>query len=687
MRDSVQFVKGVGPTRLEKFEKLGIRTIGDLIWYFPRDYEFLTERKHIHELRANEELQTIVGEIIEMSSRTSPKGMDMVSIVVSDGQNVLETIWFNQPFITNRLRYGMKVVVAGKPKKRYGQWQMPNPRIRPITEEEATLSTDAILPKYPLTEGLHPEALRKSTREVVTKYAHLLEEPLPDYLIKKHALLGIQEAMKCTHMPSHPTHPDAARKRWAYEELIVLQTALALQRRDQEKQHQATPLPVSKIMDERIRKLFPFPLTPGQDKAVAALIKDLSQPKPMRRLLQADVGAGKTAVAVYALLVAVANKHQAAIMAPTEVLARQHWRTLSRYLAHGRVRMQLLTGNLTESERRLALKEIKSGQLDLVIGTQALIQNDVEFNKLGVVVIDEQHRFGVLQRDQFRRMGLDPHYLVMTATPIPRSVALTVFGDLDISVIKQLPPGRKPVVTKWTPEENRDLLYDNLVTKLAEGKQLYVICPQIADNPEAELTGAKTMYEKLRTGPFKSSEVALLHGRMAEEEKEVTMNRFRENQVQVLVATTVVEVGVDVPNATLMIIEQADRFGLSQLHQLRGRISRGSSAGECFLFAEAGTDVTRDRLRFFVRTTDGFALAEHDLELRGMGEFFGTRQHGMGELRFAHPVRDIELVEMARADALELVARDPQLSEVDHAGLRMAITTRFGDRISLAKVG
>ena len=407
----------------------------------------------------------------------------------------------------------------------------------------------------------------------------------------------------------------------------------------------------------------------------------------MQRLLQADVGAGKTAVAVYALMVTVANKHQAALMAPTEVLARQHYRTLERYLAHSRVRRLLLTGSLTAKERRVALAALKAGEVDLVVGTQALVQQDVEFARLGLIVIDEQHKFGVHQRARMRKLGVDPHYLVMTATPIPRTVALTVFGDLDLSVIQQMPPGRKPVTTRWLPEAERPRLYERLHAELQQGRQGYIVCPLVEESAVLDLKAAEQTHAELQAGPFQSFRVGLLTGRMDESAKDAVMQQFHQRQLDLLVSTMVIEVGVDVPNATFLVIEHAERFGLSQLHQLRGRVGRGGMAGQCFLFAHAGNEEARARLQAFTRTADGFALAEQDAKLRGVGELFGTRQSGLGELRWADLDADRELLRLARHDAFALVAADAGLRQPEHALLRRAVLDRYGKTLDLAEIG
>ncbi|MFO0815490.1 MAG: ATP-dependent DNA helicase RecG [Gemmatales bacterium] len=688
LASSSQFVKGVGPQRYEKLLKLGLVTVGDLLFYLPRAYEALTNRLKIADLKANDEPQTIVGEVVEIEGKTTHSGKDLVSIVFSDGgDKVLEATFFNQPFVANKLRYGMLVACTGKPRHYRGHWQMNNPRLRPVDQGTLVDENSEVLPLYSLTEGLHAEAMRRIQREVVERYASAVREIVPLPLITRHAFPRIGEALRAVHIPQTMGDAERGRQRLAYDELLVLQVALGLQRRDQQVQSKATPLARSRLVDERIRKLFPFDLTQGQEKVIHQICEDMSKERPMRRLLQADVGAGKTAVALYAMLVAVANKHQAALMAPTEVLARQHWRTLNRYLANSKVKMEFLVGGISSNDRRIALGEIKRGQVDLVVGTQALIQNDIEFANLGLVVIDEQHRFGVQQRATIRHKGLDPHYLVMTATPIPRTIALTVFGDLDVAVIRELPPGRKPVKTMWTPEEERAELMAHLCQQMKAGRQLYVVCPMVEESADNDLKGVIDTAKLLSDGPFHDFKVGILHGRMDDRAKDFIMQQFQNKELDCLVSTTVIEVGVDVSNATLMVIEHAERFGLSQLHQLRGRVSRGPVAGECYLFANTATPESKDRLRFFCKNSDGFKLAEKDLELRGMGEFFGTRQHGVGELKIAHPIRDAELLDKAQHDALELIQRDPGLQLPENAGIRAAVLSRYGTVLGLAGIG
>lgn len=682
---SLTQLRGLTPPRLAQLNRLGLHTIRDLLFHFPRSYEDLTEVRPISDLKADL-VQTVRGEVVEIDGDRLPDGRTVVRIVLGDGKMVLEGVWFNQPYAANRYRYGQWLAFSGKAKWYRDHWQMSHPRVQ-VLDDPTDVQTPGVVPVYPMTEDLRPEVLRTLIRRTVERFAHHLVEVLPGELRKKRALPMVHVALHDVHEPPNLTAAQAAQRRFVYEEFLLLQLALALRRRDLRDRQQAPKLPVTPEIDVRIRRRLPFKFTADQDRAVAEICHDLASDRPMQRLLQADVGAGKTAVAVYALLVTVANKHQAALMAPTEVLARQHWHTLEHYLANSRVRRLLLTGALTSKGRRQALEAIRQGEIDLVVGTQALVQEDVQFARLGLVVIDEQHKFGVNQRARVRRLGAEPHYLVMTATPIPRTVALTVFGDLDVSIIKQLPPGRQPVTTRWMPAAQRERVYEQLRQALQQGRQAYVVCPLVAESENLDCKAAEKSYQELRQGPFQGFNVGLLHGRMNEDDKDRVMSQFRRREIDLLVSTSVVEVGVDVPNATLMVIEHADRFGLSQLHQLRGRISRGSIAGQCFLFAEAATEDAELRLRILCRTTDGFALAEEDARLRGLGEFFGTRQHGLGELRFGDLLRDAAILQQSRQDAIALVAADAGLRQPDHALLRRAVLERYGQTLDLAAIG
>lgn len=684
LEQSVQYLKGVGPARAELLAKLNVHTVGDLIFHFPRSYDDLTNVQPMDNIEAGL-LQTVQGEVVEIDGKELPDGRRITQVVISDPKGkCVAGVWFNSLLIVGKVRYGQKVAFSGKPKWYRDHWQMNHPRVQVLNDEEARLE---VVPVYPLTEGLHPEGLRSAIRSALEKGADAVAENLPEPVRVKRDYPPVAQSLWQVHFPEVLPQGVHARRRFIYEEFLVLQVALAVRRRGVRDRQQAPRLATTPVIDAHIRKLYPFQLTADQDRAIASIVKDLASDRPMQRLLQADVGAGKTAVAVYALLVAVANKHQAIIMAPTEVLAQQHWQTIDQYLANSRVRRALLTGSLSPKERGRTLNEIRAGDIDLVVGTQALIQDDVEFARLGLVVIDEQHKFGVNQRARVKKLGVDPHYLVMTATPIPRTIALSVFGDLDTSIIKQLPPGRQRVLTRWHDESQRERIYERFRAEMTKGRQAYIVCPLVDESESLDLTAATELYDILRGGAFKDQRIGLLHGRLSDDEKQRVMNEFRERKLDLLVTTVVIEVGVDVPNATLMMIEHADRFGLSQLHQLRGRVSRGTLAGECYLFAGLPSEEARSRLRAICRTSDGFALAEEDARLRGLGEFFGTRQHGLGDLRFGDLLHDFDLLEMARADAIELVGDDAGLRKPEHTALRQAVLARYGQTLDLAAIG
>ena len=685
LKQHVDKIPGITPGRVKQLKRLNIETIADLLWHFPRTYEEFTGLKKIDDLIEGQ-IQTVRGEVVEIEGKETNSGKQLVSIVLSDGgQRCVEGVWFNQPWIAGKFHHGKQVAFTGKTKWFRDHFQMSMPDVQPVDEtEEAECE---IIPVYPLTEHLRPEKLRLLIQKAIESFGECLLERLPEPVRESRRLPQVHQAISDIHIPASLSKAKMARRRFVYEEFLTLQLALAVKRRELRSRQRAPVLSWNKTVDERIRNLLPFQLTDDQDRAIRDIIRDMATDRPMQRLLQADVGAGKTAVAIYALLVAVANKHQAVIMTPTEVLARQHWRTLDNLLSHSKVRRLMLTGSLTAKARRIALAEIASGSADLVVGTQALVQDAVQFAKLGLVVIDEQHKFGVNQRARIRKLGIDPHYLIMTATPIPRTVALTMFGDLDVSIIQQLPPGRQPVVTRWAPEAQRARIYKDLCEELHKGRQLFVVCPLVAESENLDLKAAEQTYHELQSGPFKEFSIGLLHGRMDEKTKDDVMQRIREKQLHILVSTVVIEVGVDVPNATMMIIEHADRFGLSQLHQLRGRVSRGTEAGRCYLFSGPVAVEAKTRLMAMTRTNDGFELAELDAKLRGLGEFFGTRQHGLGDLRFGDLDTDRDVLMQARKDAFQLVKDDPGLKQPEHALLRRAVLDRYGDTLDLAAIG
>jgi ATP-dependent DNA helicase RecG len=682
---SVQYVKGVGPARLERLKRLGIETVRDLLFHFPRSYDDLTDVRKIGELSAGK-LQTAGGEVVDIAGRDLADGRTVVSIVLYDGNDYLEGAWFNQPFISQRFRYGQWLSFAGKPKRFKNRWQMTNPKTQ-LLSGDAQSESPGVVPNYPLTEDLRADELRSIIRGAVAQFADLVTEILPEPTRLRHHFPDAASALRDIHCPLSLGAAEAARRRFLYEELFVLQLALALRRRELRQHLRAPLLAVTDTIDDRIRRRFPYRLTADQDQAIRDICRDVASPRPMQRLLQADVGAGKTAVAVYAMLVAVANQHQAALMAPTETLAQQHWQTLERYLAASRVRSLLLTGRLTPKQRQAALARIRQREVDIVVGTQALAETDVCFGRLGLVVIDEQHRFGVKQRAGLRRPGQDAHYLVMTATPIPRTMALTVFGDLDLSIIKESPPGRQPVQTYSIVEAHRIRVYDRLRAELKTGRQAFIVCPLISESEKLDVKAAVQCHQELQSGLLTNCRLGLLHGGLPPDAKEDVMKRFREGALDALVTTSVIEVGIDVPNATLMVVEHAERFGLSQLHQLRGRVCRGPVPGLVWFVVDPRADTAEERLRILTQVNDGFKLAEHDLRLRGPGQFLGIRQHGVIESVLNEATRDPALLNRARRDAFAMVASDPGLGREEHKMLKERVWRLYGKTLDLSTIG
>jgi len=544
------------------------------------------------------------------------------------------------------------------------------------------------LPLYSLTEGITQYQMRRVVAAAVEQYAAVPEEVFPPALLAQYDLLPLAEALPAIHSPTDADQLARARRRFVFQELFVLQLAVVARRWQQQIGFRAPPLPATPDISARIQRLFPFELTAGQRAAIQEVADDMASETPMNRLLQGDVGSGKTVVAVYAMLACVANGYQAALMAPTEILARQHAQTLAGLLRASRVRHLLLVGGLTAGQREAALDEIAAGQIDLVIGTHAVVQQDVRFAKLGLVVIDEQHKFGVRQRAALRQGDSSPHYLVMTATPIPRTISMTLFGDLDVTTLREMPPGRQEVRTYVVEPGDEPRWWHFVRDKLRAGRQAFVVAPLVDESQNIAAASVAEAFERLTNGELAAFRVGVIHGRMTPAEKEQAMADFRAGQTQVLVSTSLIEVGVDVPNACVMVIDSPERFGLAQLHQLRGRVGRGTIAGFCgVLVGERASPAARERLAAFAATADGFQLAEMDFELRGPGDLFGTQQHGLPPLRIADLRRDQAMLEEARREAQQLFAADPGLKLPDHARLRRQMLIRYGNALQLGDVG
>ena len=685
LHDSVQYVKGVGPKRLEVLRRLGVETVADLLRYVPRDYEDRSRITPIGKLRVGERA-TVRGRVLAAEKYRAKRGRLMARVKIEDDSGTLTCVWFNARFFRDGdFPIGREMFFSGRVDFYRGP-QMVSPQ-HELADEGETFFGPGILPIYPLTENLNQTGLRRVVKSALDKYGHLVEDMFEPAYLKERNLPAMVDAVRCIHYPETLDDAARARRRLGYDELFLLELGMAQRRRGIRQEKCGFAFEISEKIDKRIRRRFPFSLTNAQERVIAEIQQDMRADRVMNRMLQGDVGSGKTVVALYAMLAAVANEYQSAIMAPTEILAVQHFQTMQRYLAGSRVRIALLVGGRTSRERRAELEKVAAGEADIVIGTHALVQGDVEFKKLGLVVVDEQHKFGVLQRATLRQKGKHPDVLVMTATPIPRTLALTVFGDLDVSVIDEMPPGRRPVKTHWYQPEKLDAAHDFMRKRVSAGEQAFVIYPLVEESESLDLKAATVGARHLQQKVFPDLRVGLLHGRMKSDEKERVMVEFRAGRYHILVSTIVVEVGIDIPNATIMVVEHAERFGLAQLHQLRGRIGRGSKTSWFLLFGEPKNPDARKRLQIICSTSDGFRIAEEDLKLRGPGEFFGTRQHGLPELHIADIVGDYKLLRLARRDAFKLAAADPDLAEPAHEMIRHRLDETFKGRLDLIRVG
>ncbi len=696
-------VPGVGPHRAEAFHSLGIRCIAHLIDHLPHRHEFEHAEGGIANLTPGH-VGAARGEIT--ACRIIRKKRSRFEAVIIDPTGRLDVVWFNQPFLVNRLRPGMRVRVQGKVERRGPMLQMANPLWEelPETGAEPEARAERLRPVYPATDDLPAYVIDKAIQAILPAVLPQLTDHLPEAFRKERELPALAEAYRMMHAPQHEGEVAEARRRLVFDELFMLQLGVHMRRAHLRATMKAPALEVNDTIDSHIRKRLPFTLTDAQNHVVKQIAGDLALAAPANRLIQGDVGSGKTVVALYALLLAVAHGAQGVLLAPTELLAEQHFQTISAMLKESRVRLALLTGSRDAAVRADDAKRIAAGEIDIAIGTHALLTENVRFKELAVAVIDEQHRFGVHQRAALRAKSDDPttmpHTLVMTATPIPRTLALTVFGDLDVSTIDHLPPGRQPVATRWVRPPQIDEVWTFVAQRIDQGEQAFVVLPTIGSNtngaifdetdtttqPASGLRSVHSTLKALATGPLADKRIAAMHGRLSRDEREATMQRFRAGKIDVLVATTVIEVGVDIPNASVMVIDHADRFGLAQLHQLRGRIGRGDHKGLCILISEPTTDDAATRLNAIVKTTDGFALAEEDLKLRGPGELIGSKQSGQLPLRLTCLPRDIDLLMMARRDAAHWIEHSPTLNGPQEALLRTRLMKRYGSTLGLVDV-
>ncbi len=679
----IQFIKGVGPARAKAFEQLGVETVADVLEYFPRDWVFAPELTKIKDIKPKQTV-TISG-TVESIDYQPYRRTPMFEVYIADESARCRLIWFHGSYLRDKFEPGMKIMVSGKAGLYKHQLQLTNPKLVVLEDEQQQSEEKFSGPVYPACANLGSRQIKTIIQTALDGLFDQISEFFDAPFLKNNNLITRKQAFEWIHSPADEQQLAKAKRRLKYDELFLMQLAMALRRYKLQHFSAATPLACSDKVDSRIRKRFPFLLTGDQDDVIEEVVKDMARAVPMNRLLQGDVGSGKTVVALYAALLAVANKGQVAIMAPTEILADQHFISMERFLKGSNVKRQLITGGISGKVRKKMLAEIENGQTDIVVGTVALLQKDIRFKNLTLVVIDEQHKFGVHQRAGLRK-ETTPHCLVMTATPIPRTLAMTAFGDLDVSTIKHAPPGRGKVVTRYLPPHDRPKAYEFIRERLKVKKQAYFVYPRILDCAGDNLKAATAEYKVLSKKVFPEFRLALLHGQMKSDEKQEIMKSFRAGKIDCLIATVVIEVGLDVPNATIMVIEGADRFGLAQLHQLRGRIGRGQSNSYCLLFAETESEVAKSRLDIMERSNDGFEIADRDLAIRGPGELFSTRQHGLPDLKIANIIEDFELLKLARKDAFKLVEQDAMLTGAGHKNIRKSLIERFGETVSLVDI-
>ena len=665
----VRYLKGVGPKTAERFEKLGILTLSDLLCHYPRRYLDFSKPYSIAEAPADTECVVKAEVFAKPGGRILPGGRRMERITAGDDVSSLEITWFNNPYVAQKLELGQEYYFQGIVTGGMLRRQMVNPQVR----TDAQVKSSPFEAVYPQTEGLTSSAIAKCVRQLLP-HAELLPDPLPPEMLKKYRLLSKADAVRAIHCPATEEEAFAARRRLIYEELLVLQLGIGRM-----KNHGAasTGAPMKKADASPFWESLPFSPTGAQQRAVEEILTDMSGETSMNRLLQGDVGSGKTLVAAAAIWACIRAGYQAALLAPTEILASQHAENLNRLLSPFGMRVALLTGGMKAAARRTTLAAIRDDEADLIVGTHAILSEGVEFARLGLAVVDEQHRFGVRQRGLLAEKAANPHLLVMSATPIPRTLGLLMYGDLDISILDELPPGRKPVKTRCITGKKRADLYGFLDREIDSGRQVYIVCPAIEDAGGSGLNAVKSYYEDIAKAYLPDRRVGLMHGRLKPKEKAEVMDDFKSGRLDALVSTTVIEVGVDVPNATVMVIENAERYGLSALHQLRGRVGRGAAESWCFLVSDNASDSVQKRLKFLCSTSDGFAVAQYDLETRGPGDFFGSRQHGLPTLQIADLMNDTRTLHAAQSEAAALLAKDPLLERPEHALLARQVEQMF----------
>ena len=707
----LEFVDGIGPKRAEIIaDEIDIHTVGGLLEYYPRDYIDRSKTVEIYSVgrREDGEPETIQGKVVNHVTTPPIKkgGKSIGKVSIYDGSGVAILVNFGRRigYIKSILPTDTEVVISGKFSRRYNEIQTTDYEFE-VFDAENQIHTKRIVPKYPLTAKLSAKMVRAAVRNALDQYGDEIPEILPFFLRNKHELIDRQEAINEIHFPTSDAHRSAAQRRLAFDEFFLLSLGMEMRKDNRTAQNGIqfeieTSLKDSNSLLRRFVDSLSFKLTNAQKRVFNEIRSDMQSQRVMNRLIQGDVGSGKTVVAAMALLCAIQNGYQGALMVPTEILAEQHHQNLSSLLTPLDVKVALLKSDLSKSERDEALSAISDGSADIIVGTQALIQEGVEYQKLGLVIIDEQHRFGVMQRatlmgkaksapsDDSKAVEYEPDVLVMTATPIPRTLSLTIYGDLNISVIDEMPPGRQKIETRWVKEKDRSELYTKIQQEVRSGKQAYIVYPLVEESEKMEeLKAATSMAEHIQKDVFPQLQVGLLHGQMKSIEKQEVMTRFNSKDLDILVATTVIEVGIDVPNATLMVIENAERFGLAQLHQLRGRVGRGSDKSFCYLVATPKTDESYRRIQVMVRSNNGFEIAEEDLNIRGPGEFFGTRQSGIPKFKIANILSDATLLETAKTEAMELIKQDPKLEKAEHRLLNEMLNAHWKGHLEIASVG
>jgi len=692
----VQYLKGVGPKMAARFAVKKIETVEDLLYFLPRTYEDRREIRKINRLEVGK-TQTIIGRVTNIETRYYGKKR-ILEITVSDNTANLIAKWFkgSVSYLSGILKKGTEVIFTGNVTPNYSGKTMVHPDYEILDEkdDDNLLNFKRIVPIYSETEGLHQKYFRKVMNFALENYSRYVTSPIPDNISDKRNLMNIHEALLSVHFPANDDDIEKfissrsdAHRRLIYDEFFFFQLGMAIKKSGRVLD-EGIPFKVGGKLLDKFYSILQFDLTKAQKRVIAEILKDMSEGKAMNRLLQGDVGSGKTIVSMAAMVIACENFYQAAIMAPTEILAKQHFENINTWSDQLGLKAVLLTGSLSNSTRSEILNQIQSGEANIIIGTHALIQEDVDFHKLGMVVVDEQHRFGVMQRATLRSKGINADVLVMTATPIPRTLAMTVYGDLDVSVIDEMPPGKKRVHTVVLPESKRNKVYQTISMELAKGHQAFIVYPLVEESETLDLKDATNMSKHLQQDIFPDCRVGLIHGKMKEKEKDAVMKEFLESKIQILVSTTVIEVGIDVPRASLIIIEHAERFGLSQLHQLRGRVGRRDIQSSCILLADYKCSAdARKRLKVMEKTTDGFIIAEEDLAIRGPGDFLGTRQSGLPDFRIASIIRDARILNDAKEDAFALAARDPFLEKPEHLILREVLISKWQGKLDLARTG